>query len=854
MMVCCRVRPPLSGEIGHHVNLRPALQIDSDTNVVAWLPPSSKLSRTPEKAKRKSFQMDHVFGPDSSQENVFGKVMLPLLHSVMLGINSCLIAYGQTGAGKTFTTFGPAVPEEHSRILNSQNTKSKEMMTNSSFGLIPRAAQNLFDELDAKVDRARTKSTDKFSYAVHVTYYQIYLDSHIQDLLFPSKSNLAVKRVEGSDGFWSHQVEGLTEHRVTSVSQVLNLLAKGDRNKVVSHTSMNSKSSRSHSVFSIQLTQHEGSKTIAYDPDDGENKWGIGINRTLKAKLTCVDLAGSERASKTHPEGLQLEEAKSINRSLSALGNVIAALSGNGGDDVASTKSDPDNFVPWRDSKLTRLLQDSLSGRSKVSLIINIGPDASNVNESINSLLFGRRSMSVSLQATPNITVDQRFLAEQLNLALENTKSDCEKRIFELEKKLKWRQAEIERLAVAVLSAETLNTQLTSQTNSLGSGLKLKNKEFDELKEKYSLLEDALLEQLELADTKPQVVDTLVQCEKGMNDSMINMERQFEEKLLRQEDEIFLLRKQAEGEQYQRDEMKVEIILLQETKNIANFSHARQLELYERLLMRHHDKSHDPLTETAALKSKLKIVTGEKKKLLKTLQLTTTQYNSERNSMETRLSSFQEELNLSRAITTTMSADLKQKNDEVQVLKNQLVLAQTTLEDVYGSLSNKEAVIKSMQMDMKLMLDKFSNLEEVSTKRQERIQNQNAELEETVRKLSGLLDIKSTELESGLNDSESQNATNSELKFQNKKLADAMSAVVSRLDSADMKLAAMHELREEERRLYEKVMTLTNEGNRESDDIHLNDLSSPRVKSALQRSRLALGRALDAISEANEQL
>ncbi len=513
----------------------------------------------------------------SSQAEVFEAVGAPLVDAVLRGVNGCLIAYGQTGAGKTFTTFGPVASGSAPR--RGALAPSAPADT-STLGLIPRSVHALFDALDLKVSANRAELLSargraggaplpsRYSFAVSVTYYQIYLDTLIQDLLEPGKGTLSIRQNDAEDAS-GHYVEGLSSHRVTSVTEVVELLERGDRNKVVSHTAMNATSSRSHSIFTVHLVQ-QWSPQAAVGVVAGSSVPGAGtgagagtgtapgtapgtalgtapgtgpgtapgtapgtgtgaapVTVELHAKLTCVDLAGSERASRTQPQGLQLEEAKSINRSLSALGNVIAALSGNGGhvsssasvasgggassvasdghgEAHASASADGSQgnleagFVPWRDSKLTRVLQDCLGGQAQVSLVINVGPGAANVAESINSLLFGRRSMQVSLEPAVNVRVNQGERVRQLQAALERSHAESRARVSVLEDRLLAKSSELESLRLALGGDKGAVARLQRRAEAAEVRLAAEQAKSAALADTHALLEEALLEQLEI--------------------------------------------------------------------------------------------------------------------------------------------------------------------------------------------------------------------------------------------------------------------------------------------------------------------------------------------------------------------
>lgn len=348
--------------------------------------------------KVKTFSFDHVFGPSSTQGDVYERVGRPAIEAIVSGINACIIAYGQTGAGKTYTL---------------------GELQNGAEGIIPRAMSDLFERLN----REQLEFTHPAPFQVRVSYLQIYMET-IHDLLHQTLSGRNLKIRESSGRVF---VDGLSEHQVRSKEQVMALLQYGSKAKAVAATKMNQKSSRSHTVFTVVVEKHLSDKTVQ------------------RAQFMCVDLAGSERASKTLPEGQLFEEAKSINLSLSALGNVIAALAedGSGGPPhmhsfepgpapaspaaflglpaaaSASSASPSSSFIPWRDSKLTRLLQDVVGGNAKTTLVVNIGPSDDNVQESLTSLLFGQRAAKVRVHPVVNTEMDYKALCRKLQAKLD---------------------------------------------------------------------------------------------------------------------------------------------------------------------------------------------------------------------------------------------------------------------------------------------------------------------------------------------------------------------------------------------------------------------------------------------------
>uniref|UniRef100_K3WTP4 Kinesin-like protein n=1 Tax=Globisporangium ultimum (strain ATCC 200006 / CBS 805.95 / DAOM BR144) TaxID=431595 RepID=K3WTP4_GLOUD len=298
------------------------------------------------------FTYDHVFSEEDDQSVVFENVARPVVQDIMSGYNATIFAYGQTSSGKTYTMEGASIDDPELR------------------GIIPRTATEIFNNVMA--------ADENIEFIVKVSYIEIYME-RIRDLLDPYKSKVNLQvREDVQRGIF---VEGMTEVCVTSDDELLSTMRDGAANRAVAATGMNEGSSRSHSVFMVTLYQRNL------------------VNQATKAgKLYLVDLAGSEMVRKTGASGRQLEEAKTINKSLSALGMVINAL------------TDPNSHhVPYRDSKLTRVLQESLGGNSRTNLIINVSPSSYNTSETLSTLRFGNRAKSIKNKAVVN---EQRSVEE----------------------------------------------------------------------------------------------------------------------------------------------------------------------------------------------------------------------------------------------------------------------------------------------------------------------------------------------------------------------------------------------------------------------------------------------------------
>ncbi|CAF3697548.1 unnamed protein product [Rotaria sp. Silwood1] len=311
----------------------------------------------------KQFTFDAVYPEDSITENLYAESVFPLVENVLEGYNATVFAYGQTGCGKSFTMQGINTPGSAQR------------------GVIPRSFEHIFD---ASSIATGTK------YLIRASYLEIYNES-IRDLLGKDvKATLDLKEYVDK----GVHVQNLSWHVCSSVIDCERLMEKGNRNRATGATLMNKDSSRSHSIFTIVTEMCTRSQL------DGKDHIRAG-------KLNLVDLAGSERQSKTHAEGERLREATRINLSLSALGNVISAL--------VDGRS---KHIPYRDSKLTRLLQDSLGGNTKTLMVAAISPAHDNYDETLSTLRYANRAKNIKNK--PRINEDPRdaqmkLLQEEIN-------------------------------------------------------------------------------------------------------------------------------------------------------------------------------------------------------------------------------------------------------------------------------------------------------------------------------------------------------------------------------------------------------------------------------------------------------
>ncbi|CAO2815149.1 unnamed protein product [Amaranthus hypochondriacus] len=322
------------------------------------------------------FTFDHVACETVDQELLFRRTGLPMVENCLCGYNSCMFAYGQTGSGKTYTMLG--------------EMENVEFTPSSHRGMTPRIFEYLFARINAEEESRRD---EKLKYSCRCSFLEIY-NEQITDLLDPSSTNLLL-REDVQKGVY---VENLSQFEVQTVGDVLRLLIQGSANRKVAATNMNRESSRSHSVFTCII----------------KSKWETDSTTNQRfASLNLVDLAGSERQKASGAEGERLKEAANINKSLSTLGHVIMLLV-----DIANGKP---KHVPYRDSRLTFLLQDSLGGNSKTMIIANISPSICCAAETLNTLKFAQRAKLIQNNAVVNedSSADVTVLQHQLWLLKE---------------------------------------------------------------------------------------------------------------------------------------------------------------------------------------------------------------------------------------------------------------------------------------------------------------------------------------------------------------------------------------------------------------------------------------------------
>ncbi|KAI3934891.1 hypothetical protein MKW92_049704 [Papaver armeniacum] len=382
------------------------------------------------------FTFDKVFGPAAQQKELYDQAVVPIVNEVLEGFNCTIFAYGQTGTGKTFTMEGES--------RKSKNGASDQLPAEA--GVIPRAVKQIFDTLESQ----------NAEYSVKVTFLELY-NEEITDLLAHEEiTKFSVEEKQKKqlplmeDGKGGVLVRGLEEEIVTNTSEIFTLLERGSAKRRTAETLLNKQSSRSHSLFSITIH-------IKETTPEGEELIKCG-------KLNLVDLAGSENICRSGAREGRAREAGEINKSLLTLGRVINALVEHLG------------HIPYRDSKLTRLLRDSLGGRTKTCIIATVSPAVHCLEETLSTLDYAHRAKNIKNKPEVNQKMMKTTLIKDLYGEIDRLKAEVyatrEKNGVYIPKE-RYYQEESERKAMA------------DQIEQMGVTLEANQKQIEELQEKY---------------------------------------------------------------------------------------------------------------------------------------------------------------------------------------------------------------------------------------------------------------------------------------------------------------------------------------------------------------------------------
>lgn len=523
--VAVRCRPISEKEI--HAGHQSIVEFESKTRIIVHDSSESPSDQLGTKSgERKNFShvydFDAVFDFNSKQQEIYNEVCKPIVDGILEGYNGTIFAYGQTGTGKTYTMEGSSqhslsntnfkqltssaqqTKVDHQLKLEKRgssaldNSKSDTSLNgNDSIGIIPRAFEQIFDYIEKH---------PQIQFLIRASYLEIYQEE-IHDLLRKDRSIKLDLHERPDIGVY---VKDLTSFVCKSIKEIERVMRVGNQNRMVGATDMNERSSRSHAIFMITVEQQSTINTEITLKNNVSNQRGVvNPERVIKVgKLNLVDLAGSERQRKTNSFGQRQKESIKINLSLSALGNVINSLmklhtqheqsiNNNGRNSISAGSG----FTPYRDSKLTRLLQDSLGGNSKTLMIANIGPASYNYDETINTLNYASRAKCI--KNSPRLNEDPKdALLRKL-----------QKEIDELRTKL----ASINDKSNSILDNIDKQSKSLSKKDQKFSGDTGNNasveKELATLKHKLSSLESKLLNgyKIQLTDTGNALNQNLLQ-------------------------------------------------------------------------------------------------------------------------------------------------------------------------------------------------------------------------------------------------------------------------------------------------------------------------------------------------------
>lgn len=498
----------VSGRVRVAVRLRPRnadeLLADADFgDYVELMPELKRLKLRKNNWDSETFQFDEVLTESASQKRVYEVVAKPVVESVLEGYNGTVMAYGQTGTGKTFTL----------GRLGEEDTADR--------GIMVRAMEDILADTSSEQD------------AVTVSYLQLYMET-VQDLLAPEKDNISIVE-DPKTGDVS--LPGATLVEVRDQRSFVELLQIGEANRFAANTKLNTESSRSHAILLVNVK-----KTVKFKQERelvvlNENVSNIQISKghriptIRRSKLLIVDLAGSERIDKSGSEGHTLEEAKYINLSLTALGKCINALAENS------------PHVPIRDSKLTRLLRDSFGGTARTSLIITIGPSPQHRGETTSTILFGQRTMKVENMVKLKEEFDYKSLCRKLETDLDTLIAENERQnqaVLDAEEEM---QLKIEEAQNSVMEAEKkLATTLEEMT---AEKLRLQKEHMETI---FKLEQERTLRERLEKELKDNTQTLHTQKEKQMQSERARHRKELDDCKQKHQQEVMELTKRLEAE------------------------------------------------------------------------------------------------------------------------------------------------------------------------------------------------------------------------------------------------------------------------------------------------------------------
>lgn len=650
--VICRFRP-----------LNQAEKVSSDTTRIEYESDKSiTIHPQSENSVPLQFTFDHIFPPDSTQEEVFTIAAKPVIEDVLQGFNGTIFAYGQTSSGKTHTMTG------------------HDIFDPVSMGIVPRMISTVFDKIEL--------SDENVEFAVKVSYCELYVEK-INDLIDNERKGLKIRQ-ERTRGIY---IPNLSEHYVSSDFDVFELLRIGTENRQVNCNKMNSRSSRSHTIFSLTITQNNF------------------LDMSVKVgRLYLVDLAGSERVNKTGAEGQRLVELKAINKSLNALGQVINLLS-----EGRST------HIPYRDSKLTRLLQDSLGGNSKTSIIITCSPALINESETISTLRFGFRAKSIKNKPKVN---------------RELTMAELKLKLAKIEEEIKKKSLKIAKLEQALSQNEVaLPVDITIMTERTDESDEFKNTDtddfFTEIEEARNRLTVLVEENSRYKKSSAELRITLEQLDQD-NINQTALVSVLETKIVNMESAI-----------YHKTELSQKLLIEKDVLNSKlEESYSKKLEL-ERI---YNEKN----AESEQLKFQVKIQIGDQESSLESVdlieqlkfKLMNEQQKYKRNQAEMqeiqyRLGQALKDLTRDKKTEERdlLNREVAVRNEKIRALEEELDAITENHRSVKKILSEDEEILKIKTEDLEKSLVELTNMYKELLSRQSSV---NIEKQLNIRKVTRL--------------------------------------------------------------------------------------------------------------------
>ncbi|XP_065833724.1 kinesin-like protein KIF11 [Oscarella lobularis] len=463
-----------------------------------------------EKETRKTFTFDRVFGPEALQIDVYKGVLSPILDEVLMGYNCTVFAYGQTGTGKTFTMEGE-------RTAGCDSWEEDPLA-----GIIPRCLSNLFERLQKQ----------DIEFSVRVSFLELY-NEELFDLLAGGEGTTPLRIFEDSTRKGSVVIQGLEELPVNTKDEIYKILRRGADKRQTASTLINNHSSRSHSVFGVTVHMKENSL-------DGEELLKTG-------KLNLVDLAGSENIGRSGAVDKRAREAGNINQSLLTLGRVITSL------------VDRAPHIPYRESKLTRLLQDSLGGRTKTSIIATVSPASCNFEETLSTLDYAHRAKNIKNRPEINQKLTKKALIKEYTEEIERLKRDL---VAARDKT---------GIYLDVENYKAMQDSLKSREETIGdqeAKIKALTEEMTKLSDLFSATSD------ELADKRSKLAET----EKTLEEKRVKLKKtrgQLEDTTVHLEEQKFLLDRHVENRKKLHTEAEKLMETVGETEHDVAGLHAK---------------------------------------------------------------------------------------------------------------------------------------------------------------------------------------------------------------------------------------------------------------------------------------